>query len=252
MSSAVKQSHTLFDHLLELRTRLLHAVLGVLVVFCCLIYFAQDIYQYVAQPLLEVMPAGTQMIATDVASPFFTPFKLTIVLAIFIAMPYILYQLWSFIAPGLYQNEKRLIAPLMLGSTLLFYGGIAFAYYVVFPVAFAFFSSVAPDGVTIATDISSYLDFVLKLFFAFGMAFEIPIAIILMCWTGVTSPDSLRAKRPYIVVGAFIVGMLLTPPDIISQTMLAVPMLLLFEAGVIIASFYHRADDETDSKEEQE
>lgn len=243
MSSAAKQNYTLFDHLLELRTRLLHAVLGVLVVFCCMIYFAQDIYQYVAQPLLEVMPTGTQMIATDVASPFFTPFKLTIVLAIFIAMPYILFQLWSFIAPGLYQNEKRLIAPLMFGSTLLFYGGIAFAYYIVFPVAFAFFSSVAPEGVTIATDISSYLDFVLKLFFAFGMAFEIPIAIILMCWTGMTSPDSLRAKRPYIVVGAFVMGMLLTPPDIISQTMLAVPMLLLFEAGVIIASFYHREEE---------
>lgn len=249
MSSAAKQNYTLFDHLLELRTRLLHAVLGVLVVFCCMIYFAQDIYQYVAQPLLEVMPTGTQMIATDVASPFFTPFKLTIVLAIFIAMPYILFQLWSFIAPGLYQNEKRLIAPLMFGSTLLFYGGIAFAYYIVFPVAFAFFSSVAPEGVTIATDISSYLDFVLKLFFAFGMAFEIPIAIILMCWTGMTSPDSLRAKRPYIVVGAFVMGMLLTPPDIISQTMLAVPMLLLFEAGVIIASFYHR-EEESESESE--
>jgi sec-independent protein translocase protein TatC len=251
MSSAVKQNHTLFDHLLELRTRLLHAVLGVLVVFCSLIYFAQDIYQYVAKPLLAVMPEGTQMIATDVASPFFTPFKLTIVLSIFIAMPYILYQLWSFIAPGLYKHEKRLMVPLMLGSTLLFYGGIAFAYYVVFPVAFAFFSSVAPDGVTIATDISSYLDFVLKLFFAFGAAFEIPIAIILLCWTGVTTPASLRTKRPYIVVGAFVVGMLLTPPDIISQTMLALPMLLLFELGIIIASVYYRTEEETESKEEQ-
>ncbi|MBA6225707.1 MULTISPECIES: twin-arginine translocase subunit TatC [unclassified Colwellia] len=251
MSSAAKQNHTLFDHLLELRTRLLHAVLGVLVIFCSLIYFAQDIYQYVAKPLLAVMPEGTQMIATDVASPFFTPFKLTIVLSIFLAMPYILYQLWSFIAPGLYKHEKRLMAPLMLGSTLLFYGGIAFAYYVVFPVAFAFFSSVAPDGVTIATDISSYLDFVLKLFFAFGAAFEIPIAIILLCWTGVTTPASLRTKRPYIVVGAFVVGMLLTPPDIISQTMLALPMLLLFELGIIIASVYYRTEEETASKEEQ-
>jgi sec-independent protein translocase protein TatC len=253
MSSAVKQNHTLFDHLLELRTRLLHAVLGVLVVFCSLIYFAQDIYQYVAKPLLAVMPEGTQMIATDVASPFFTPFKLTIVLSIFIAMPYILYQLWSFIAPGLYKHEKRLMAPLMLGSTLLFYGGIAFAYYVVFPVAFTFFSSVAPDGVTIATDISSYLDFVLKLFFAFGAAFEIPIAIILLCWTGVTTPASLRTKRPYIVVGAFVVAMLLTPPDIISQTMLALPMLLLFELGIIIASVYYQTKEEEEeaSKEEQ-
>ncbi len=242
---APEKSVTLFDHLLELRTRLLHAVLSVLVVFCCLVYFAQDIYQYLAQPLLQTMPEGSQMIATDVASPFFAPFKLTIILSIFIAMPYILYQMWSFVAPGLYRNEKRLVAPLMLGSTLLFYGGIAFAYFVVFPVVFAFFTSVAPEGVVIATDISSYLDFVLKLFFAFGAAFEIPIAIILLCWTGVTSPNNLRKKRPYMVVGAFVVGMLLTPPDIISQSMLAIPMLLLFEIGIIIASLYHQDEDET-------
>ena len=162
------QNATLFDHLLELRTRLLRAVLGVILVFCSLVYFAQDIYQYLAQPLLATMPIGSQMIATDVASPFFAPFKLTIVLSIFLAMPYILYQIWSFVAPGLYRNEKKLVAPLMLGSTLLFYSGIAFAYFLVFPVVFAFFTSVAPEGVVIATDISSYLDFVLKLFFAFG------------------------------------------------------------------------------------
>lgn len=243
---ASQKSVTLFDHLLELRTRLLRAVLGVIIVFCCLVYFAQDIYQYLAQPLLKTMPAGSQMIATDVASPFFAPFKLTIVLSIFIAMPHILYQIWSFIAPGLYRNEKKLVAPLMLGSTLLFYSGIAFAYFIVFPVVFAFFTSVAPEGVVIATDISSYLDFVLKLFFAFGAAFEIPIAIILLCWTGVTSPNSLRQKRPYVVVGAFVIGMLLTPPDIISQSMLAIPMLLLFEVGVIIASLYHKEDEEED------
>lgn len=241
-----QKSVTLFDHLLELRTRLLRAVLGVILVFCSLVYFAQDIYQYLAQPLLETMPAGSQMIATDVASPFFAPFKLTIVLSIFLAMPHILYQMWSFIAPGLYRNEKRLIAPLMLGSTLLFYSGIAFAYFLVFPVVFAFFTSVAPEGVVIATDISSYLDFVLKLFFAFGAAFEIPIAIILMCWTGITSPNGLRQKRPYVVVGAFVMGMLLTPPDIISQSMLAIPMLLLFEVGIIIASLYHKEDEDLD------
>jgi sec-independent protein translocase protein TatC len=195
------------------------------------------------------MPDGTQMIATDVASPFFAPFKLTIVLSTFIAMPYILYQVWSFVAPGLYRNEKRLVAPLMLGSTLLFYSGIAFAYFVVFPVVFAFFNSVAPEGVTIATDISSYLDFVLKLFFAFGAAFEIPIAIILMCWTGVTTPESLKAKRPYVAVGAFVIGMLLTPPDIISQTMLAVPMLLLFEVGIFIASFYQNKEKDVETKD---
>ena len=242
-SLSTEKSVTIFDHLLELRTRLLHAVLGVIVVFCCLVYFAQDIYQYLAKPLLDTMPIGSQMIATDVASPFFAPFKLTIVLSVFLAMPFILYQMWSFIAPGLYRNEKKLIAPLMLGSTLLFYSGIAFAYFIVFPVVFAFFTSVAPEGVVIATDISSYLDFVLKLFFAFGAAFEIPIAIILMCWTGVTSPASLRQKRPYVVVGAFVIGMLLTPPDIISQSMLAIPMLILFEIGVIIASLYHKEDD---------
>ncbi len=244
MSPSPAVSVSLFDHLLELRNRLLRSVLGVMIVFCCLVYFAQDIYQYVAQPLLDTMPEGSQMIATDVASPFFAPFKLTLVLSLFIAMPFVLYQVWSFVAPGLYSNEKRLIAPLMLGSTVLFYSGIAFAYFVVFPVVFAFFTSVAPEGVVIATDISSYLDFILKLFFAFGAAFEIPIAIILMCWTGMTTPDSLREKRPYVVVGAFVVGMLLTPPDIISQSMLAIPMLILFEVGIIIASLYHKEDEE--------
>ncbi|MCO4799198.1 MAG: twin-arginine translocase subunit TatC [Colwelliaceae bacterium] len=251
MSSSTKQ-YTLFDHLLELRSRLLKAVLAVLVVFCSMIYFANDIYEYVSQPLLATMPEGGQMIATDVASSFFAPFKLTIVLAIFISMPYILYQVWSFIAPGLYRNEKKLVGPLMFGSSFLFYGGIAFAYYVVFPIVFAFFTSVAPEGVNIATDISSYLDFVLKLFFAFGVAFEIPIVIILLCWTGFTTPTSLRTKRPYVVVGAFVIGMLLTPPDIISQTLLAVPMLLLFEVGVLIASIYYKEGDNDDDSEEVE
>ena len=246
MSTPSAPSAGLFEHLLELRNRLLRSILGVLIVFCCLVYFAQDLYQFVAQPLLATMPEGSQMIATDVASPFFAPFKLTLVLSLFIAMPFVLYQIWSFVAPGLYSNEKRLIAPLMFGSTLLFYGGIAFAYFLVFPVVFAFFTSVAPEGVVIATDISSYLDFILKLFFAFGVAFEIPIAIILMCWAGITTPNSLREKRAYVVVGAFVIGMLLTPPDIISQTMLAVPMLLLFEIGIIIASFYYK-DDEDES-----
>jgi len=250
MTSNSLPQQSLFDHLLELRSRILRAVLAVLIIFCSLIYFAQDIYQYLAEPLLATMPEGTQMIATDVASPFFAPFKLTMVLSIFLAMPFILFQIWAFIAPGLYQNEKRLIAPLMAGSTLLFYGGIAFAYFVVFPLAFAFFNSVAPEGVTIATDISSYLNFVLKLFFAFGAAFEIPIAIILMCWTGMTTPASLREKRPYIIVGAFVIGMLLTPPDIISQTLLALPMLLLFELGVLISSMYVKEKQENIDSED--
>ena len=240
MSNSPEKQYTLFDHLLELRTRLLHAVVGVLVIFAGLFYFANDIYEYVSKPLMATLPDGGQMIATDVASSFFAPFKLTMVLSIFVAMPYILYQVWAFIAPGLYRNEKRLVAPLMFGSTLLFYSGIAFVYYVVFPIIFAFFTSVAPEGVVIATDISSYLDFVLKLFFAFGIVFEIPIAIVLMCWTGVTDPKSLREKRPYIIVAAFVVGMLLTPPDIISQTMLAIPMLLLFELGLAVASMQQK------------
>jgi len=251
MSSTTSQ-YTLFDHLLELRTRLLHAVIAVLVVFCSMIYFANDIYEFIALPLIASMPESGQMIATDVASSFFAPFKLTIVLAIFISMPYILFQIWSFIAPGLYKNEKRLVAPLMFGSSFLFYGGISFAYFVVFPIVFAFFTSVAPEGVNIATDISSYLDFVLKLFFAFGIAFEIPIVIILMCWTGFTTPDSLRQKRPYIVVGAFVVGMLLTPPDVISQTLLAVPMLLLFEVGVFISAIYYKESEEALSEEKND
>ncbi|AOW77269.1 twin-arginine protein translocation system subunit TatC [Colwellia sp. PAMC 20917] len=249
MNPSPASSYTLFDHLLELRSRLLNVVVGVLVVFLGLFYFANEIYEYVSKPLMETLPEGGQMIATDVASSFFAPFKLTMVLSIFIAMPFILYQIWAFVAPGLYKNEKRLVIPLMFGSTLLFYGGIAFVYYVVFPIIFAFFTSVAPEGVNIATDITSYLDFVLKLFFAFGIVFEIPIVIILLCWTGFTDPDSLRAKRPYVVVGAFVVGMLLTPPDIISQTLLAVPMLLLFELGVFIAALYQKKQTDHQYKE---
>ncbi len=250
MTSSI-ESYTLFDHLLELRTRLLRIALSVLIVFASLAYFSQDIYQYLAKPLLLTMPQGTQMIATDVTSPFFAPFKLTLVLSFFLAIPFILYQIWGFVAPGLYRKEKRLIAPLMFGSTALFYAGIVFAYYVVFPIIFAFFTSVAPEGVTIATDISSYLDFVLKLFFAFGVAFEIPVVIVLLCWTGATTPNNLRNKRPYVIVGAFVVGMLLTPPDIISQTLLAVPMLLLFEVGIVVASFYRKSTaDENDEDED--
>lgn len=244
----MSNENTLISHLIELRSRVLKALLSVFVVFACLAYFSQDLYQMLAMPLLESLPENATMIATDVASPFFAPFKLTMVLSFFIAIPYVLYQVWGFVAPGLYRNEKKLVAPLLLSSTLLFYLGIAFAYFVVFPVVFAFFSSVAPEGVTMSTDITSYLNFVLKLFFAFGVSFEIPIAIILLCWTGVTDAQSLREKRPYVIVGAFVVGMLLTPPDIISQTLLAIPMWLLFEIGVMIGSIYAgrgKRDDDT-------
>jgi sec-independent protein translocase protein TatC len=238
------EPNSLIAHLIELRGRVLKAVVSVFVVFLCLVYFAQDLYHWLATPLIDTLPEGAQMIATDVASPFFAPFKLTMVLSFFIAIPVVLYQIWGFVAPGLYKNEKRLVAPLLLSSTLLFYLGMAFAYYAVFPLAFAFFSSVAPEGVVIATDISSYLNFVLKIFFAFGLAFEIPVAVVLMCWTGVTTPDSLRAKRPYVIVGVFVVGMLLTPPDIISQTLLAIPMWILYEFGIVIGSIYSRKKED--------
>ncbi|MGI2853196.1 twin-arginine translocase subunit TatC [Shewanella algae] len=248
----MSQQQPLISHLLELRNKLLRAIASVLIVFIALVYWANDIYHYMAIPLMQSLPDTGSMIATDVAAPFFAPFKLTLVLSFFIAVPYVLYQIWSFVAPGLYKHEKRLVIPLLVSSTLLFYLGIAFAYYVVFPVVFGFFTSVAPEGVQVATDISSYLSFILKLFFAFGLAFEIPVAVILLCWAGVTTPEDLRAKRPYIVVGAFVVGMMLTPPDVISQTMLAVPMLLLFEGGLLAARFYSKASDESDEDESEE
>lgn len=245
----IAEPNSLIAHLIELRGRVLKAVVSVFVVFLCLVYFAQDLYHWLATPLLDTLPENAQMIATDVASPFFAPFKLTMVLSFFIAIPVVLYQIWGFVAPGLYKNEKRMVAPLLFSSTLLFYLGMAFAYYVVFPLAFAFFSSVAPEGVVINTDISSYLNFVLKIFFAFGLAFEIPVAVVLMCWTGITTPDALRAKRPYVIVGVFVVGMLLTPPDIISQTLLAIPMWILYEFGIVVGSIYSRKKADQEQQE---
>jgi len=205
-----------------------------------------------ASPLLVHLPEGSSMIATEVASPFLTPFKLTLVLSIFAAMPFILYQLWSFVAPGLYAHEKKLIVPLLTTSTQLFYAGMAFAYYVVFPLVFGFFTSTTPDGVAVMTDIAKYLDFVLKLFFAFGIAFEVPIAVILLVWTGMTTAESLATKRPYIIVGAFVIGMLLTPPDVISQTLLALPMWLLFEMGLIASAYFVKLKRENQQREEAE
>ena len=222
-------------HLVELRDRLLRILLAVTLVFLGLFPFANDLYSMLAEPLLRHMPEGTSMIATEVASPFLTPFKLTLVLAIFLAMPVALYQLWAFIAPGLYQHERRFALPLLVTSTALFYLGMVFAYYVVFPLVFGFFTSVVPEGVAVMTDISKYLDFVLKLFFAFGLAFQVPIATLVLVWTGMTTPEALVSKRPYIIVGAFVVGMLLTPPDVVSQILLALPMWLLFELGVLFS-----------------
>lgn len=227
----------LVGHLLELRQRLLRSLGLVLLIFAGLFYFSNEIYQYVSAPLRVYLPEGSTMIATEVASPFLTPFKLTLVSAIFLAIPFILHQVWAFISPGLYQHEKRIAIPLLSASVLLFYGGIAFAYYVVFPLIFSFFTSTGPETVTVMTDINRYLDFVLKLFFAFGLAFEIPIATVLLIWSGISSVESLGRKRPYIVVGCFILGMLLTPPDVISQSLLALPMWLLFEVGILFGRF---------------
>lgn len=229
----------LVSHLIELRNRLLRILVAVAVIFLCLFPFANELYALLAQPLLRQMPAGATMIATEVASPFLTPFKFTLVLSFFAAIPWVLYQAWAFVAPGLYKNERRLIIPLLISSIGLFYLGMLFAYYVVFPLVFEFLVGVAPQGVTVMTDISKYLEFVLKLLFAFGFAFEVPIATIVLIWSGVVSRQSLVAKRPYIIVAAFVFGMLLTPPDMISQTLLAVPIWLLFEAGLLMSRFFH-------------
>lgn len=237
------QAQPLVAHLSELRDRLLRCILAVLIIFCALFSFANEIYGFVSKPLREILPEGSTMIATEVASPFLTPFKLTMVAAVFIAMPYVLFQLWSFVAPGMYRHEKRLAIPLMGSSVVLFYAGAAFAYYAVFPLVFGFFTSVGPGDVTIMTDINRYLDFVLKLFFAFGLAFEIPIAAVIMIRVGITTADDLAKKRPYIVVGCFILGMLLTPPDIISQSLLAIPMWILFEVGVIFGRIITPQDE---------
>jgi len=220
-------------HLIEFRDRMLRAIASVALIFIGLFSFSNELYLYVSEPLRQYLPESSTMIATDVTSPFLTPFKLTLVLSLFAAMPYVLYQVWAFVAPGLYKREKKIVIPLFCSSVILFYAGMAFAYYVVFPLVFMFFTSVGPEGVAIMTDIRSYLDFVLKLFFAFGISFEIPIAVVILSWMGVVDPDSLAKKRPYVFILCFVFGMLLTPPDILSQTLLAIPMWLLFEIGIV-------------------
>ena len=235
----------LIAHLAELRNRLLRSLACVFVIFLGLSVFANDIYALIAGPLLAQLPDESSMIATEVASPFLVPFKLTFFAAVFVSVPYLLYQAWAFVAPGLYQNERRLVLPLLSSSVLLFYLGCAFAFFIVFPLLFAFLTSTAPAGVTVMTDIGHYLNFILKMFFAFGVAFEVPIAIILLVYTGLASVESLARKRAYIIVGAFTVGMLLTPPDIISQVLLAVPVWLLFEVGLILGRFVKRRAEDT-------
>ncbi len=230
----------LLEHLAELRSRLLRMVLAVLVIFFPLFYFANDLYTFVSKPLRAALPEGSTMIATEVASPFLTPFKLALVTAFFLAIPYILHQIWSFVAPGLYRHEKRLAIPLLASSIILFYSGMVFAYFIVFPVVFAFLIGVAPGDVAIMTDINAYLTFVLKMFFAFGFAFEIPVATLLLVAAGATSVENLRAKRMYVLVGCFIFAMLLTPPDVISQVLLAIPMWLLYEIGILASVVVER------------
>ncbi|WP_178861875.1 twin-arginine translocase subunit TatC [Thiomicrorhabdus cannonii] len=250
------QEMTLVQHLLDLKSSLTRGILAILVFFVILFPFANEIYTYISEPLTRFLPEGSSMIATAVASPFLTPFKLSLVLAIYLAMPFLLYQLWRFIAPALYTHERQLVGPILFFSSFLFYAGGAFAYYVVFPLVFGFLSTTAPEGVTIATDIALYLDFVIKMFFAFGMAFEVPIVTVLLILTGMVTPAKLSHARPYIIVGAFVIGMLLTPPDIISQTLLAIPMWLLYEIGVLVGATVLKrkgirdedAEDETDEK----
>jgi sec-independent protein translocase protein TatC len=253
-SESEEGSGNLMSHLVELRDRVMRMVIAILGIFLCLFYWANDIYTYLAVPLTSHMPEGSTMIAIDVASPFLTPFKLVLMLSVFLAMPVILYQFWAFVAPGLYKTEKRIAAPLLISSIILFYAGIAFAFYVVFPLVFGFFTSVGPEMISISTDIGRYLDFVLSLFFGFGLAFEVPIATIILVAVGITTPKKLGQMRPYVIVGAFVIGMLLTPPDIISQVLLAVPMWILFEGGLIAAKimFKDRNMDSSNDEEDQD
>jgi sec-independent protein translocase protein TatC len=247
-----EQEQPLISHLLELRDRLLRMVLVVLVIFMGLFPFANDLYTLLAQPLMQHMPEGSSMVAIEVASPFLIPFKLVLMLSVVIAIPYLLYQLWAFIAPGLYSNEKRLALPLLVSSILLFYLGMAFAYFVVFPLVFGFFTSVAPEGVSVMTDIGNYLDFVNMLFLAFGIAFEVPVATVLLVAVGATTPKKLSHYRPYVFVAAFVIGMFLTPPDVISQTLLALPMWLLYELGIFFSRFVVSGRDEEEESETED
>jgi sec-independent protein translocase protein TatC len=226
---------TLISHLLELRTRLLRAVVVIAVAFIPLVFFSNQLFTLVAHPLIEKLPDGTSLIATSVVSPFMTPLKLALIGAIFVAMPYLLYQIWAFVAPGLYRHEKRFALPLFASSVVLFYAGVAFAYFIVFPLMFAFLTATTPEGVKMMTDMASYLDFALLLFFAFGIAFEVPVATVLLVATGLVKVESLRKHRGYVLLGIFIVAAVLTPPDAISQTFMAVPMYILYEFGIVMS-----------------
>ena len=227
----------LVQHLIELRRSLLRSVIAITIFFVVLFPFADEIYNFIADPIVQAIP-GSNLIAIGVISPFLTPLKMSLILAIYIAMPYLLYQLWMFVAPALYRHEKRLVLPLVVSSTLLFYAGIVFSFYIVFPVIFGFLAGVGPDSVNFAPDIQYYLDFILKVSFAFGVAFEVPVVTILLIIFGVTTPQKLKKNRSYIIIGSFVIGMILTPPDVISQFLIAIPIWLLFEGGLIFSSFF--------------
>jgi sec-independent protein translocase protein TatC len=226
---------TFISHLIEMRDRLLRAVLAVVVLFVCLFPWAQELYALLAKPLLEALPQGGQMIATEVTTPFFVPVKVTLMAAFLLALPWVFYQVWAFVAPGLYQHEKRIGVPLVVSSVLLFLAGMAFAYFLVFPVVFGFIVGVAPEGVAVMTDIGKYLDFALTLFLAFGITFEVPVAVVLLVKMGMVSVAKLREIRPYVIVGAFVIGAIFTPPDVISQFMLAIPLWILYELGILVS-----------------
>lgn len=230
-------SESFIAHLIELRKRLLNVTVVLLLVFICLFPWASDLYALLAQPMLSKLPKGGQMIATDVTTPFFVPLKVAMMAALLIALPYILYQMWRFVAPGLYAHEKRLVVPLIVASTLLFFCGMAFAYFAVFPVVFGFITASAPEGVAVMTDIDKYLSFVLGMFVAFGVTFQVPVAVVLLVRMGVVNVEKLREIRSYVIVGAFILGAIFTPPDVVSQFMLAIPLWLLYEAGIVVASW---------------
>jgi len=251
-NNANDQELSFLEHLVELRSRLLKACSAVLVLLVILLPFSRKLYALLAAPLTAVLPEGSSMIAIDVASPFLVPFKLCLLLALLLSMPVVLYQLWAFVAPALYKQEKRLARPLLYSAVFLFYAGCAFAYFAVFPLVFGFFTRVAPEGVTVMTDISKYLDFVITLFMAFGITFEVPIATIILVATGMTTIEQLKKARAYVLVGAFAMGMLLTPPDVISQTLLALPMWLLFEVGILMSQILlpHRRTGNAERAEE--
>jgi sec-independent protein translocase protein TatC len=247
MSANFNEPDSFMSHLIELRDRLLRCVIALLLVFICLFPWARDIYTVLAEPLLAALPQGGQMIATEVTAPFFVPVKVTLLAAFVIALPYLLYQVWAFVAPGLYAHEKKMVIPLIVTSTLLFLVGMAFAYFIVFPVVFHFIISIAPEGVTVMTDIGKYVDFVLTLFIAFGVTFEVPVAVVILVRAGVVSIAALKQARPYVIVGAFVIGAIFTPPDVVSQILLAIPLWLLYEVGIVVSGWLAKSRDQPQS-----